>query len=86
MEADRRRYNRDLERALFTAWCTEMFARQKTLDQWGVALKKFRDARDGPTAAVDQQAMDWRLEQEQMRAIRKRYEAADPEKKRKKTK
>lgn len=85
MEADRRRYERDIERAFFTAWCTEMFARQKTLDQWAVALKKFRDARVG--AGKPQPISDWHLEREQLKAIRDRYEAAaDPDKKRKQTK
>lgn len=82
MEIDRRRYNRDVERALFTAWCTEMFARQKTLDQWLVALKKFRTARDG----AGTQIVDWRLEKEQMQAIRARLADAAPAAKRSKTK
>lgn len=80
MEADRRRYNRDLDRALFTAWCTEMFARQKKLDQWSVALKKFRDARDGTKKPV----MDWQLEREHMAAIRERYQGTPPSQRKKK--
>lgn len=81
MEADRLRYNRDVELAYFTAWCTEMFARQKTLDQWAVALKKFRDARDGTGKPV----MDWQLEKEHMQAIRERH-GETPMTPRKKTK
>lgn len=76
MEVDKRRYERDIERAFFTAWCTEMFARQKTLDQWGVALKKFRDARDGKPTEV----FDWHLEQEHMQAMRARYQDPPPSK------
>jgi len=84
MEIDRRRYDRDIERAFFTAWCTEMFARQARLDQWDVALKKLREARAG--VGTSQPIVDWRLEREQMQAIRERYAAADEQKKGKKTK
>lgn len=76
MEVDRLRYERDIERAFFTAWCTEMFARQKTLDQWGVALNKLRSARDGKAEEV----FDWHLEQEHMQAIRERQQGPPPSK------
>lgn len=72
-EADQVWHDRLLEFGLFVAWHVEAFSRQKTLQSLPSILSKFRASRKGKGKPVQ----DWRLEREQMAAIRERMSTKD---------
>jgi hypothetical protein len=78
--ADRLRQDRWLELGLFVAWHVEAFHRQKKLDGFGKVLSTFRAQRKKGTGKP---VSDWRLEQEQMQAIRDRMNATETRPKKK---